>query len=534
LVGILTLVALLATGISAGAKSASKPVRGGTLRLGFDLNFQNCIDPGQAYGLEQRDLDRNLVDSLTDQNASTGAIVPWLATSWKVNKTATQFTFQLRKGVTFNDGEKFNAAAVKTAYDNIFNLGALSPLAATYLAGYSGTTVLGPYEVQVKFKQPNSQFLQATATTVLGILSPNSYTYTPAQRCLGNKFWGSGPFALQSFTPGVSAVLVRRAGYSWPSSIETNKGPAYLDGITASWIPQASVLVGSLDSGQLDLAWPQVAVTSANQQLITGAGGSIFSHSYPGTTDLLLPNVSGGRVLSDPKVRQALQESINRAQIASTAFWSGYPVVDGVLENTTPGYVNESSLLKYNAKAAETLLTSDGWIPGSGGIRTKNGQPLVLTYAFTSPSPITDLLQAQLASVGIQLKETQVTFAQFSQLEQNTNGNYDLLEGFITRGDPSALASLFDTSTSAEAYVDQAQAPADAKKLSALFAAANAAIAPAKRAADFKQLQTLVLQEGVAFPLDERLEVEGLSKNVHGVGVTNEGLLIADNIWLSN
>ncbi len=203
-VGMVAIVALLATGIPAGAASSGTPVRGGNLTIGFDLNYQNCIDPNQAYGLPVRDLGRNLVDSLTDQNPKTGALVPWLATSWTVNKAATQFTFKLRKGVTFSDGEPFNAEAVKTAFDATYGLGALSPLAASYLAGYLGTSVVNPYEVQVVFDQPDAQFLQATSTTVLGILSPKSYANTSAQRCLG-QFWGSGPFTLQSYTPGVAA-----------------------------------------------------------------------------------------------------------------------------------------------------------------------------------------------------------------------------------------------------------------------------------------------------------------------------------------
>jgi len=518
---------------SAGSASSHDPVRGGNLTIGFDLNVENCLDPQQDFGLEQRDLDRNLVDSLTDQDPKTGQIVPWLATSWSVNSNSTVFTFHLRKGVTFSNGQPLTAAAVKTSFDGADKLGALSLLGITYLAGYEGTKVVNPSEVQISFKQPNAQFLQATATTVLGIEAPETYKYTPAQRCLG-KFWGSGPFTLKSFTPGVSAVLLRRDGYAWPSSIESNKGSAYLDSITANWISQDSVLVGELDSGELDLAWPRVALSSANQSLIKGAGGSVFSRPYPGIVDLLMPNVSKGRILSDPVVRQALQESINRGQIASTAYWSGYPVVSSALENTTPDYTNESSLLGYDPKAAQTLLQDDGWKVGSDGIREKDGRQLVLIIPVTeSDDPIVDLLQSELKAVGIEVQEKLVTEADEDSLLEKPGGDYDLFEDYYTRGDPSVLASILDTAIATTAYVTQSQSSPVAKQVAALFAAGDAAVAPGTRSSVYAQLQSLLIKDGVVFPLDERLEVEGVGKDVHGLEVTDEGLLIANNIWLS-
>jgi peptide/nickel transport system substrate-binding protein len=521
-----------AKSIAAASKTAT-PVRGGNLTIGFDLNVQNCLDPNQDFGLEQRDLARNFVDSLTDQNPTTGAIIPWLATSWSVNKNSTVFTFKLRHGVTFSDGEKFNAAAVKTAYDNLYKLGPLSELGVTYMAGYKSTTVVNNYEVKVAFDAPNAQFLQATATTVLGILSPKSYAYTPAERCLG-KFWGSGPFILQSYTPGVSAELVRRPGYAWASSIESNQGNAYLSSITAKWITEDSVLIGSLDSGQLNLAWPRVALTPANRSLVTQAGGSIFSRPYPGITDMMVPNVSPGRILADPKVREALQESINRAQIASTVFSPDYPVVTSILENTTPDYTDESSLLGYDPKAAEALLQSDGWVKGSNGIRQKDGKSLTLIEPITEDTPIVDLLQSQLKIVGIQLQLDLVTLASETSLVDNPGGNYDLAETYLTRGDPSVLASVLDTGIVKTGEAEQSQTPAEAAKVSALFAAGNKAVVPAQRQAVYSELQAYVIKNDIAFPLDERLEVTGVAKDVHGLQVTDEGLIIANNIWLSH
>jgi peptide/nickel transport system substrate-binding protein len=151
-----TLIALAVAGCNAnaststgsGSSGSQDPVHGGNLTIGFDLNVENCLDPQQNFGLENRDLDRNLVDSLTDQNPKTGQIIPWLATSWSVNSNSTVFTFNLRKGVTFSNGQPLNAQAVQTSFNGAYKLGALSLLGITYLAGYEGTKVTSNDEVE--------------------------------------------------------------------------------------------------------------------------------------------------------------------------------------------------------------------------------------------------------------------------------------------------------------------------------------------------------------------------------------------------
>ncbi|WP_235486669.1 ABC transporter substrate-binding protein, partial [Frankia sp. AvcI1] len=104
---------------AAGGAQDGKPVPGGRLKIAFWSDFQACIDPNQVYWIESRSIDRNIADSLTDQDPKTGKIVPWLATSWTVSPDATSYTFNLRKDVTFSDGTKFDATAVKTAYDGL-------------------------------------------------------------------------------------------------------------------------------------------------------------------------------------------------------------------------------------------------------------------------------------------------------------------------------------------------------------------------------------------------------------------------------
>jgi peptide/nickel transport system substrate-binding protein len=514
----------------AALASGGTPKPGGTLKIAFWNDLQGAFDPNQVYWIETRSLNRNFADSLTDQDPKTGEIVPWLAESWTISPDTSEFTFKLRTDVTFSDGTPFNAAAVKTAYDGIVALGANSTLGVVYLAGYKSSTVIDEHTVKVSFKGPNAQFLQASSTTTLAILSPDTYKKTPAQRAAGQVI-GSGPFTLDHFTAGQSVKLVRRKDYAWPSKLITNRGAAYLDAIEASYISEDNVRVGDLLAGTIHIAWPRLPISQADQTRITDAGHSIVQRSLPGIADLILPNVKGGRPLSDLKVRQAFNMAIDRRTYASTIFWDGYPVVSSPLEASTPGYTNVSNLLAYDPAGAASLLDAAGWARRPDGFRYKDGKKLTLVYLVGSNPSGAQLLQDQLKKAGFDVQLKVATAAQILTLEKA--GDYDLAESYLTRGDASVLGSILDTSVVKAPAGRNTQDAATATQVSRYFADGLANIDADRRNAAYAALQKYVVTQGVAVPLYERLQVSGISSKVHGFAWTSEGFLRANDLWIS-
>jgi peptide/nickel transport system substrate-binding protein len=516
-------------GSSTGSASAGAPTDGGTLKIAFWDDQQGCIDPNQVYWIESRSLDRQFADSLTDQDPATGKIVPWLATGWKISKDATSFTFTLRDGVTFSDGTPLDATAVKTAYDGTFALGAKSLLGLTYLAGYKSSTVIDPKTVRVDFSTPNAAFLQATSTTTLAVLSPKTYALTPEQRCAG-KVIGSGPFTLDSYTAATSAHLTRRKDYAWPSGLVKNPGAAHLAAIAASYIKEDSVRVGSLTSGAIDIAWPRQPISEADQSVIKASGAAIESRPLPGISDGYLPNVTPGHILADLKVRQALQKSIDRGSYATTIFWSGYPVVSGPFDSTTPYAVGNSAQLGYDPAGAAKLLDAAGWIVGKDGYRYRDGRKLTLLQPLTVALPGDQLLQDQLKKAGIDLQLKVLTPAQYQPAI--AAGGFDLMATYYTRADPSVLGSVLDQSVSKAGTATFSQDPTTAKQVSALFGTGLRSIDGSARAAAYAQLQKYLIGQGVSFPIYERVQTAGVSKKVHGFAFTSESFLRANDIWL--
>lgn len=528
------LLAVSACGGSNGGDASGQadgPVQeGGTLKLAFNQDLYGNLDPNQNFWIESRSIDRNLADSLTDQDPETGEIVPWLATKWTVSPDAKTYTFTLRDDVTFSDGTKLDAAAVKTAYDGIIELGPLASLGATYLSGYKETKVISPTEVEVDFDTANAAFLQATSTTTLAILSPKSYDVDPKKRALG-EFVGSGPFTLDSYTPAQSAKLSKRDDYAWGSGINENTGAAHIDALDVTFSPEESVLVGSLTSGQIDVAWPRNPLSEQSQETVKAAGGTVDSTVLPGLTYNLIPNVNG--ILGDDAIRQALLKGIDREEWAHTIFGDDYPVTKSVLDSTTPQAGDQSALLAYDPDGAEQALDDAGWTKGSDGYRAKDGKPLEIEFVTVAPWPGWDLVQDQLKKIGIKFDQKIVTAAELTQ--SVNNGDFDLTASYFTRADGDVLRTFYDTSvvkpgTGPGAY---SQKPETASKLTALFADEIKEIDPAKRTAIFDQIEKEFITTGSLIPLQDRAQIVAKTDKVHDLNYTSETFLRLNDVWLS-
>ncbi|MDJ0393291.1 ABC transporter substrate-binding protein [Rhodococcus sp. G-MC3] len=427
-------------GPASSAADAGEPQSGGTLRYGLS-GAPTCSDPAQASSNQTIYVARQIVDSLTDQDPDTGELTPWLANRWEVSPDAKSFTFSLKDGVTFSDGTTVDAAAVKANFDSIANdlSSAKAPLGASYLSGYTGTTVVDPLTAKVDFSGPNAQFLQATSTAQLGIQSPGTVAKPAEERCLGNNI-GSGPFAYADYQQDKSVTLAKRTGYNWGSDAFGHTGEAYLDKIEFTVVPESGVRTGSLSSNQLDAisdALPQDAPQ------IEATGGQIVTTSNPGVPFGFQPNVTRG-VLRDVEVRKALVPAINRQELVDTILGPDFKTATSTLASKTPGYT-ELSDVKYDPEKAKSILDAAGWVPGADGIREKDGQKLsfrvMFSAVFAGNQAILELTQQQLRDVGVDLQLELVSLPE-STARQNSK-DFDVTYFNSTRADGDILRTSF-------------------------------------------------------------------------------------------
>lgn len=509
---------------------------GKTLNIAFwgDNTTLVSLDPFQVYWLEHRVLLRNVAESLTDQDPDSGQIIPWLAKSWEVSADALSYTFHLRQDVTFSNGERFDAHAVKAAFDSNKAFAAQLPatFGATYLAGYDHAEVVDDFTVRLVLSRPNAGFLQATSTTNLAILAPASYQLTAKARSLGNII-GTGPFTLDHYTPEVGARLVKRSDYAWPSANVHNRGAAHVDAINISYIPEESVRNGLFLQGKADILWPRNPFSEVDLKLFQAKGATIQSRSLPGPALNLYPNTRDNRLLADRQVRLALQKAIDRTSYAHTVYNAQFPVVSGVYDVTTPYFKPQANKLVYDPSGAEQLLEAAGWPKGKDGYRYKNGKRLTLRYNLTPAESAGDVLvQDQLRKVGIDLKLNVLTRAEW--VAGNAAGSYDLTSTYMTRADPIILQTILDPrSANSATLATNTYEPQTLTRAQALFDSSITATDDAQRAQAYGQLQDLLIDEASAFPLYERVWQAATAPRVKDFRWTAEGFALFSDIEVS-
>jgi peptide/nickel transport system substrate-binding protein len=323
-----------------------------------------------------------------------------LAQSWESSADGLTWTFKLRRGVKFHDGEPFNAKVIEwwipkfKGTENAFMTEAIDKV-----------VIVDDHTVKFLMKNPDPSMLLNMATSFMGIPSPKSY------EALGDKFGvtaavGSGPFKLVSFAVGQQTKLVRNEDYRWASALSKNQGPAKIKNLTFREINEDSTAFLELKTGGVDLL---LGVPTDFLPRI-GAEKSLKVVTMPGTEVFYMPMNTSVAPLTDIKVREAMALAVNQKEILASVFGGlGMVANNFLVSSLQESKINPKFNISYNAERAKKLLDEAGWAPGAGGIRAKAGTPLTVklwTQNGTQFKRVTEVIQAQLKAVGVNAEIT--------------------------------------------------------------------------------------------------------------------------------
>ena len=462
-----------------------------------------CLDPQQTSLTTALNIGRQVVDSLTDQNADTGEIVPWLAESYETNDDLTAFTFTLRDNVTFSDETPLTAGVVKANFDALAALGSAASLASQYLAGYENTVVTDDTTLTVNFSTPNAQFLQGTSTMTLGLVAEASTAATAEDRC--QSVIGSGPFVYDSYVPNDSVVIVKRDGYDWASTLREHTGEALVSTIEFPIITENGVRTGGLESGEFDIIQD---LPYADEARFDTDDFTLYAKANTGVPNSLIPNTSRP-IVSDDAVRHAMLLGTDREEIKTLTGAATAEPPTSALTSSTTGYVSQADAMEYDPEAAEKLLDDAGWVLGSDGIRAKDGVKLSVSVTAFYAQDVLETVQMQLKKIGIDLQLNMVTAGDFFGVI--ASGDYDFLGAALTRTDPDALRVLFSQAASSHwAIVDNAE-------LEGVLTEQAKTADPDARASLVEQAQELIIDNAYLIPTLETTQLHASVANVDGV-----------------
>ncbi len=507
-----------AAALALSACSSASPAGGssganGELVWGVDGSLLSAgkMDPQTSQLDVTAMVQRAVLDSLVFQKAD-GSFVPWLAKSWDVSTDGTVYTFHLRDDVTFSDGEKFDAAAVKANFDRIADPATKSAQAASMLGGdlYKGTAVVDAHTVTVTFAQPYAPFLQAASTAQLGFYAPDVISKHSADLAAGGKgiTVGTGPFVLSSYTANQEIVYTRNPKYAWAPQGE--KAPAFQT-LRVQILPEASVRSGSVSSGEIDLA------SQLPPNLVAGVKGTatVKSAQVPGLPYSLFLNEKHG-VFADQKVREAFTRAIDVDTAVHKIFFGQFPRAWSILGPTTPGY--DKSLEKtwpFDKDLANKLLDEAGWTQrGADGIRMKDGQRLTADWIAWTPvsddhAALANAIQSDLKAVGFEItRETLEPAAYNAKYGPKT---FDITDWDFSGVDPDLLRSHLATDG-----FQNASSVSD-PEVDGLLKDGIATTDPAQRAKVYAQLQQWNAKDDAIVPLYVTSAITAVGSKVSGL-----------------
>ena len=395
-----------------------------TLRIGL-AEDPDVLDPTLARSFVGRIVFASLCDKLFDIDEKL-TIVPQLATGYEWSADSKTLTIKLRTDVTFHDGEKLDAAAVKFSLERHKTMagsnrrGELAPLASV--------DVVDPATVRLNLTAPFSPLLAQLADRAGMIVSPKAAQ--AADDKFGAKPVCAGPFKFVERVAQDRIVLERYANY-W------NKGDIHFDRIIYLPIPDSTVRLANLRSGQLDfierLGPSDVPQVKSDSRLrltkITEIGYQGITINV-GKSDLAQRNPLG----RDPRVREAFELALDRDGIVQVANDGEGDPGNQWVAPTNAFYAKGMPIPQRNVARAKELLQQAG---------ATNPSFTLMTPTTADAQRIAQVVQAMALEAGFDVKIQSTEFA--TSLDLADKGQFDAyVLAWSGRADPDGNIFSFD------------------------------------------------------------------------------------------
>ncbi|MEV5408882.1 ABC transporter substrate-binding protein [Thermopolyspora sp. NPDC052614] len=509
-------LAVAACGSPSGGPAATSPAGGEKITWAVETE-PITFNPHLWAQNKARLLVFNQFDALVARGRN-GEFVPWLAKSWEVSKDGRVYTFELRDDVTFHDGEKFDAAAVKANLDQLVSPGYNPAVAAIQLRTFDHAEVVGPTTLKITLKEPDGLFLDFLASPYGGQVSPKSLKSAKDLKAGGPDVVGTGPFILDRYVRGQEAHYVRNPKYNWAPEGAEHQGPAYLSEITYRFLPEAAVRVGALTSGQVQVI---EGVPATEVKLIKGDPNLTLQTALnSGTSFSYYFNVSRPP-FDDKRVRQAFREAVDLDAVLTSVYQGTATRAWSIVAASSPFY--DPSLEKTyggDAAKANALLDQAGWTGRDAeGYRTKDGKRLTVRSVDAAPF-VRDRRDILAQAIQAQVKQSAGIDFQVKIVDQGTaqkaadDNEYEIFEN--SRGDTDAGAALNlilprkgainrtrFTDPDLDKWLAEASASSDAAKRKELYA---------------KVQQAVVAEHAIVFPIYVPADQIAAHSSVRGLG----------------
>ena len=501
---LLAALGLLAAACSAeeSGSGAGETEEGGeaTETLAFGTSADPVVLDGALVsdGESLRAIDQ-MFEGLTTLEPGGTEVVPGLAIDWEISEDGLSYTFNLQEGVTFHDGEEFNAEAVCFNFDRWYNFeGSLQNPAASYywqtvFGGFSDGKTDSLFEsceaeedlvVTLNLTKPSSSILAALALTNFTFASPSALEefeadegkvdaegiFSPAGTYATEHPTGTGPFQFEEWQRGDRLVMTRYEDY-WGDA------PGNVRELIFQPIVDPAARLQALQSGEIqgyDLVDPQDYPTIEDDDQLELLNRPAFNVAYVGFNQAVEP-------LDDIAVRQAIAHAINREEVVEGFYAGQGEVATQFMPPELFGYSQDVTTYEYDPEEAQRLLEEAGY-----------DLPVQIDFAYPTdverpympdPQANFEAMVADLEDCCFEIQQKSATWSP-DYLDNVDNGRYGLyLLGWTGDfGDPdNFIGTFFQTPQPAWGFeneeifsaLDEAEAETDEETRIGLYEEAN-------------------------------------------------------------
>ena len=385
----------------------------------------DALDPSIARTFVGRIVFANMCEKLYDTNSELD-VVPQLAAELpEISEDGKTMTIPIREGVTFNDGTKLDAEAVKTSIERHKEI--TGSARSAELAPVESVEVVDPLTVQLNLSQPSAPLTALLADRSGMIMSP-----TQLEK-LGDDFGDEpvcvGPFEFAERRAGDAIVLERAADYYDADAVN-------LDKVTFSIIDQGPVRAANLRSGEVDIA--ERLDTTSLEQVESDKNLRLYeatSIGYQGIS-INVGNVNGidkpfgerdAPIASDPRIREAFEMALDRDAINKVVF-------NGRFEPSCSPIAPNSEFAPTDLDCGERDVEGAKALLEEAGVQTPVPVELMLS---TDPTTVRlgEVIQELAKEAGFEVKARPTEFV--SALDLADAGEFDTFQiGWSGRVDP--------------------------------------------------------------------------------------------------
>ena len=426
------------TTAAAGAENSAAASETGSSEAKEELVFVNYRDirdlnphlyAGEMYAQEM------LYETLV--NITADGYEGCLAESWDISDDGKTYTFHIRDGVKFSDGEVCDANAIKANFDAIIE----NKDRHTWLEMMNllvGVSAPDDKTFVIELSEPYYPLLtELGVTRPFAMISPKAMKDGSTKDGV-NAYIGTGPYVLTDFVTDEYAIFEANENY-WGEQPKIKK-------ITVKVIPDNQTRILALEKGEIDMIFGKNMIDADAINQYTGNDKFTVSLSDPTSTRQIVLNTTRD-VLADKEVRQALQHATNKQAISDGIFYGLEQPADTLFAKTVPYCDIDLEPYAYDVELAQSMLDEAGWVVGADKIREKDGQKLNIDLLYNSDSvtekAIAEYLQSEYQKIGISLnihgEEEQ------SYRDNMKAGNFDMVFNICwgTPYDPqSSLAAM--------------------------------------------------------------------------------------------